>query len=163
MNAIVSIVGSYTDNNAVKDPHVPAYSYLTWDDINELLASGRIEIGNHTYNMHSNTSARRGCSINSGETAEQYAEIFGTDISLLQTEIHRFTGQSAFVFAYPYGMVCQESIPVLRENGIYITLTCWELPNYISHETDCLYNLGRYNRSGKYSTEEFMEKVLEQK
>ena len=160
MNAIVSIVGSFVDNNAAADPHIPEYSYLTWDDVNELLSSGRVEIGNHTYNMHSVKGGRKGCSMNSGESCEEYADILTKDISLLQAEIHENTGTVPCVFAYPYGYISKESIPVLKENGFLITLTCYERPNYIIRDPECLYVIDRYNRSGLYSTEEFMEKLL---
>jgi len=160
MTAIISIVGSYVDINAEKDPHVPEYSYLNWDDVNLLIKSNRIEIGNHTYDMHSNTSARKGCSINSGESNEIYSSLLNEDVSLLQSEIHQNTGTTPFVFAYPFGFLSEESIPILRENGLIITLTCREIPNYITHDPECLYGLGRYNRSGLYSTEEFMQKLL---
>ena len=163
MNAVISVVGSFVDNNAAADPHVPEYSYLTWNDINELLDSGRIEIGNHTYNMHSGGSGgRKGCSINAGESCEEYADVLTKDISLLQSEIHENTGTTPIVFAYPYGYISKESIPVLKENGFMITLTCYERPNYIVRNPDCLYNLDRYNRSGNYSTEEFMAKALKE-
>ena len=33
MCAVVSVVGRYTDEIAPADPQVPAYSYLTWDDV----------------------------------------------------------------------------------------------------------------------------------
>lgn len=161
MNAIVSIVGSYTDNNADKDPHVPEYSYLTWSDVNELIASGRIEIGNHTYDMHSYQNYRKGCCISEGEDLEHYYDVFNKDISYLQSEIYENIGILPTVFAYPYGAVCKESIPILKENGFMITLTCREKPNYLSRKSECLYGLGRYNRSGKYSTEEYMSNLLE--
>ena len=51
MTAVVSIVGRYTDDYAAADPHADSYSYLTWDDVSELLSSGRIEIGSHTYDL----------------------------------------------------------------------------------------------------------------
>jgi peptidoglycan/xylan/chitin deacetylase (PgdA/CDA1 family) len=159
MNAVISIVGSYTDNNAVADPHVPEYSYLTWDDINILLESGRIEIGNHTYNMHSN-GERKGCSINLNEECYEYVETLESDISLLQSEMSTYTGTMPFVFAYPYGYISDESISVLHENGFLITLTCYEKINSISRNPVCLYGLGRFNRSGNYTTEEFMQKII---
>lgn len=162
MYAVISVVGSFVDNNAYADPHALQYSYLTWDDINELLDSGRIEIGNHTYNMHSNGSTRKGCSINPGESCEEYNEILKSDITLLQTEIHEHTGTLPFVFAYPYGYISKESMPVIKENGFLITLTCYERPNYIIRDPDCLYGLDRFNRSGNYSTEEFMQKALKE-
>jgi peptidoglycan/xylan/chitin deacetylase (PgdA/CDA1 family) len=159
MTAIVSIVGKYTSQVAAADPHVPAYSYLTWEDVRGLIASGRIEIGNHTYDMHSIKGARRGCAKIPGETAEEYSAALMRDVGLLQTEIHLNTGSTPIAFAYPFGSVCQESGAVLRECGIKMTLTCYERPNYITRDPGCLYGIFRYNRSGLYSTEEFMEKL----
>ncbi len=160
MNAIVSIVGSYVENNAAADPHVPEYSYLTWEDVNLLLGSGRVEIGNHTYNMHSGSGSRKGCSKNYDESVESYAEIFNADVSMLQSEIHLNTGTTPIAFAYPFGYISRESLPLLRENGFLMTFTCYEKANYINRNPDCLFGLNRYNRSGVYSTEEFMRRVL---
>ncbi len=162
MHAIVSVVGKYTDECAAADPHVSRYSYLTWEDISALAASGRMEIGNHTYDMHSLNGERRGCMKLSGETNEEYAEKLRQDIGLLQTEIHQHTGITPIAFAYPFGSLSRESIPVLRECGIMITLTCFERPNYITRDPDCLFGIFRYNRSGLYSTEEYMAKLMEQ-
>lgn len=160
MYAIVSVVGAFAENKAAADPHNDKYSYLTWEDINDIIASGRVEIGNHTYNMHSVSGGRKGCAIMDGESCETYSQLLSEDISLLQTELHDHSGIVPFVFAYPYGSLCKESIPVLKENGFLITMTCFERPNYITRNADCLYNIDRYNRSGLYSTEEFMEKLL---
>lgn len=159
MSAVVSVVGMYTNNNATADPHISCYSYLTWEDISELLSSGRIEIGNHTYNMHSIKGDRRGCAKLPCETNEEYAEKFTADIGSLQTELHLNTGVSPIVFAYPFGSICRESIPLLRDCGIKATLTCYESSNYITRDPDCLFGISRYNRSGSYSTEEFMQKL----
>lgn len=162
MTAIVSVVGTYIENDAVRDPHVPEYSYLTWEDINKMLESGRFEIGNHTFNMHKSRGERTGCHINKGENPEEYCRILNEDISRLQTLIKENTDTVPIVFAYPFGYTCRESIPVLRENGFIITLNCYEKPNYITRNPDCLYGINRYNRSGLYSTEEFMSKLLKE-
>lgn len=162
MTAVVSVVGSYTDNNAAADPHNQRYSYLTWDDIKELQQSGRIEIGNHTYNMHSLKGERIGCGMADGESEADYRKKLNDDISQLQNELTENIGCTPVVFTYPFGKVSRESLPVIRENGFLMTLTCRELPNYITHDTDCLYGIGRYNRSGLYSTEEYMSKLLTQ-
>lgn len=159
MCAVVSVVGTYTDNDAPRDPHVPAYSYLTWEDICRLLASGRVEIGNHTYAMHSCTGGRRGCSKLPDETEEQYRQALGSDIMLLQQEMAAHTGTVPFVFAYPFGAVSPGSTPLLKDSGFLLTLTCRELPNHITRDPSCLYGIGRFNRSGLYSTDEFMNKI----
>lgn len=162
MHAIVSVVGTYADNQAAADPHNPVFSYLTWEDIRALADSGRVEIGNHTYDMHTMNGGRRGCARIDGESAADYAAALTADVSLLQNKLHEHAGIVPFVFAYPYGMVSRESIPVLREQGILVTLTCYEEPNYITRDPKCLYGLGRYNRSGFYSTEEYMQMIFSQ-
>ncbi len=160
MTAVVSVVGSYVDNNAVKDPHNPKYSYLTWADIDELVSSGRIEIGNHTYDMHSLYDGRTGCSRNKNETEEEYRTALSEDIQRLQGEFRENIGFYPVVFTYPFGSVSRESLPVIRDSGFLMTLTCREQMNYITREPNCLYGIGRYNRSGLYSTEEYMARLF---
>lgn len=160
MKATISVVGYFSEAIAPKDPRVPEYSYLTWEDISVLLKSGRIEIGNHTYNMHS-LSERKGCSKLSYETDEEYCNLLMDDIGLLQTLVKMNTGITPVVFAYPFGAISDESIPVLKELGFEAALNCLEKPNYISHDESCLFNLNRYNRPSGISTEEFMRRVME--
>ncbi len=161
MTAVVSVVGSYIDNDAIKDPHNPKYSYLTWEDIDKLVESDRIEIGNHTYNMHSLYDGRIGCSRNNDESEEEYRKALLADIQRLQGEIRENIGFYPVVFTYPFGSVSRESLPVIRDSGFLMTLTCREQENYITRDPQCLYGIGRYNRSGLYSTEEYMAKIME--
>lgn len=162
MHAIVSVVGQYTESLAPNDPHTSAYSYLTWEDISKLADSGRVEIGNHTYNMHCGNGIRKGCSMAAGETEDEYHTTLFNDLSLLQQELHRCTGITPVVFAYPFGYISRESLPVIRECGFLITLTCYERMNYITRNPDCLLGLSRYNRSGLYSTEEYMNRLTKE-
>ena len=159
MCAVMAIVGKYTDDLAPADPHIPSYSYLTWNDVKELYDSGRIEIASHTYDMHSLKGRRKGCMIAAGESDDDYREALSADISLLQKAVYSRIGVSPKVFAYPFGGISRQSIPVLRSCGIRMTLTCYEKPNMITHDPDCLYGICRYNRSGLYSTEQFMKKL----
>ena len=162
MKAVVSIVGRYTDDYAAADPHSDKYSYLTWEDISALAASPMIEIGSHTYDMHSRTNGRNGCAKLDTETNEEYAALLRSDIGLLRTELHLNCGIVPAVFAYPFGDLCKESLPVLRDSGILMTLTCREGMNYITREPDCLYGIFRYNRSGMYSTDEYMDMITKE-
>jgi peptidoglycan/xylan/chitin deacetylase (PgdA/CDA1 family) len=161
MTAVVSVVGSYIDNDAIKDPHNPKYSYLTWEDIEKLVESDRIEIGNHTYNMHSLYDGRIGCSRNNDESEEEYRKAISEDFQRLQGEIRENIGFYPVVFTYPFGSVSRESLPVIRDSGFLMTLTCREQENDITRDPQCLYGIGRYNRSGLYSTEEYMAKLME--
>lgn len=159
MCAVVSAVGIYTDETAPDDPHNDNYSYLTWEDMNALLESGRVEIGNHTYDLHS-MGDRAGCSIRYGEDPEAYAAMLREDLARLQSRMQEQTGTAPIAFAYPYGYICRESVPVLKELGIRCTFTCYERPNYITRDPECLFGLDRYNRSGEVGTEGFFREVL---
>ncbi len=162
MCAVVSVVGTYTDVNAADDPHSDVYSYLTWEDINALLDSGRLEIGSHTYDLHS-MEQRAGCSIMMGEDEETYTALLRADLQQLQSRMQEETGTLPIAFAYPYGYICKESIPVLKELGFLCSFTCYERPNYITRNPDCLFGLDRYNRSGTVTTKAFWEEILQSK
>jgi peptidoglycan/xylan/chitin deacetylase (PgdA/CDA1 family) len=153
--AVVSFVGEFTDVTATNDPHIPEYSYCTWEDINEMLDTGTIELGNHTYAMHSNT-VRNGCAKLSYESLEDYTYTLTSDVSKLQSEFTTNTGVTPIVFTYPYGSTSRESVSILKSLGFKATFNCYEQPNYITKDLDCLFGLNRYNRSSSYSTEEYM-------
>lgn len=159
MKATISIVGYFSEVTAENDPHIPEYSYLTWEDISELVSSGYVEIANHTYNMHFNKE-RRGCMKQSYESYDEYADELIEDIGLCQTILSLNCAIAPVVFTYPYGCISQESIPVLKSLGFSAAFSCYERPNYITHDPDCLFTLDRYNRSGNISTDEFMKKLL---
>lgn len=159
MYAVVSVVGIFTDIYAPDAPHNDVYSYLTWDDLYQMQMSGRIDLGNHTYDMHEN-GQRRGCAKQEWESEETYHAAFTEDLSLLQTRFQEELHMQPLVFAYPYGFVCEESKPVLEELGFRITLTCLEKPNFITKDPSCLYGMNRYNRPGNCSTETYMARVL---
>lgn len=159
MCAVVSVVGIFTDIYAPDSPHVDAYSYLTWDDLRIMADSGRIEFGNHTYDLHTNTE-RSGCARKNWESEEIYHEILSQDLLHLQSRFQEELHQQPIVFAYPYGFLCDESKPVLLDTGFQVTLTCLERPNFITRDPACLYGLNRYNRTGGCSTEVYMTKAL---
>lgn len=159
MKAVISVVGTFTENEAAHDPEIPAYSYLTWENISELYSSGLVEIGNHTYNLH-RSSPRKGCSRLPGETEENYHSAIYEDIGSLQSLLAENCSITPVTFAYPYGSLTKESIPVLRSLGFQCSLNCFERPNYIVRDPDCLFSLNRYNRSSRNTTEAFMKKAL---
>lgn len=161
MKATISIVGYYSEVTAQADPHIPEYSYLTWEDISELVQSGYIEIANHTYNLHSD-KGRKGCSKLSYETEDEYADTIIEDIGLCQTLLSMNCSITPAVFTYPYGSISKESIPVLRSMGFSAAYSCYERPNYITRDPQCLFTLDRYNRSGRFTTEEYMTKLLKE-
>lgn len=160
MKANISVVGYYSYlNSEVKDRN-NVFAYLTWDDILDLLRSKRIEIGNHSYNMHSKTSRRAGSTKNSNESEDEYYSLFLRDTLNLQDVLQQKCGYTPQFYTYPFGLYCEQSEKYLKQIGFKATLTCEEKNNYITKEPSCLYLLGRYNRRNNMSTEVFMEDVL---
>ncbi len=158
MCAVISIVGIFTDVYAPDAPHNDMFSYLTWDDLQDVLNSGRISLGSHTYDMHSNTE-RPGCAKLSYETEEAYHEILTADMMLLQSRFQQELLYQPVVFTYPYGFICDESVPVIRECGFLITMNCLEKTNIITKDPACLYGLNRFNRFGNCETSAFMQRL----
>ena len=160
MKANISVVGDYTEKYSIVKDDNPAYSYLSWDDINQLSRSKRVEIGNHSYDMHENNSKRAGSTKNKNESYEDYLNVFISDTEHLQMELYENCKIKPYFYTYPYGFHCEESEVILKNLGFKATLICAEKMNYITKSPDCLYLMNRYNRPSGISTEEFMNKAL---
>lgn len=159
IKANINVVGSFVQLSSDANEHNPAYSNLTWDDIRELNDNGRIEIGNHSYDLHS-MNGRKGCMKLAGETDEEYKKVLYDDVGLLQDLLEVNSDVRPIVFAYPYGKISDESIDIFKEMGFRALLTCYEKPNYITQKPGDIILLNRYNRPSGMSTEQFMQKLL---
>lgn len=159
MKATVSVVGCYTEKSIAENDPNPNYAYLTWQDIEALQNSGRVEIGNHTFQLHE-LSDRRGAEKKCGESTACYQALLREDLTRLQTSLTQQCGTTPQVFAYPYGFASPESLDVLKELGFTAALTCKEKINHLTaDDPEQLYDLGRYNRPSGVSTGEFMRRV----
>ncbi len=159
MNAVISVVGEYVDKFSKNQDTSPNYAHLTWNDLIALVESGRVEIQNHSYNMHS-LSERRGSMKKTTETISQYREIFIEDTMRNQDALLENCGIEPNTYTYPYGHITKESVEFLKELGFDAALTCYEYINYIDDNEDNLMKLGRFNRASGISTETFMSRIL---
>lgn len=158
MKATISVVGAYSQRfSEALDPN-PNYAYLSWEDIKTMYASGRVEIGNHSYDLHSRYD-QLGVLQHKGESKESYRRRIAEDISKLQTALEEETGIVPQVFTYPFGQVSEDALPVLKALGFRAALTCREKLNYITTEPECLFHLNRFNRPGGVPTKRFMQKI----
>jgi peptidoglycan/xylan/chitin deacetylase (PgdA/CDA1 family) len=145
LKAVVSIVGEFTDRfSEIKDDRV-SYAHVNWDDVNELISSGYIEIQNHSYNMHK-ISKRKGIIKLRKESLEDYRKALNNDILHMQDLMENKTGYKPVAFTYPFGSVCKDAEPILRDMGFLALLTCNEGVNLLSGDKEELYSLKRYNR-----------------
>ncbi len=161
MKAVISIIGRYTDEYSESGIVHPNYTHITWEQINEMVKSGNVEIQNHTYNMHTYDSGRRGSLQKGGESVEAYGVALDSDIGYLQKRIEEMTGIKPNTFTYPFGFYNKNSEEFLKNFGFEATLICEERINHISikeRNPEELYRLGRFLRDPNYSSTDFFKK-----
>ncbi len=154
VNVIGSLIELYTENGETDD----RYAYLNEDDIKALSENPLVELGCHTYNLHS-LSNRRGMGQMQGEKDVLYQKVITEDIQLFKSYFKNITGQETNILAYPYGIKSNKLEEIVNDFGFSVTLTCRESVNELSHGSSLL-NLGRFNRPYKESTENFFNRIL---
>jgi len=161
MKAVVSIVGSFTQRAEDLMDQNPSYAHLIWADVKALADSGYVEIGSHSYGLHSVDNGREGVKRKAWETAADHETVLTGDIEMQRKALLDHCGLTVTTFAYPFGDWDKESEAVLRKAGFTVTLTCRERMNYIDRDPSSLFHLGRFNRPSGVSTETFMQRVLQ--
>ena len=160
-HAVISVVGEYTDIYTASGEDGSPHSCMSWEDLSQAAASPRLELANHSYYFH-HLTPRKGSAIMKNETLEHWKAAFCADVQALQQAMQENCGFSPICYAYPFGQLTDGADDLLQEMGFRITLTCNEEKSLLtSGQSNCLFSLGRYNRDGRISTEEFMAKLLE--
>ena len=133
------------------------YSYLTFQQMAELVDTGLVEIGNHTHDLH-HSKPRHGIKKLKKETFDQYQNAIQTDIQKANELIHSAGIPTPTAFAYPFGAFSKESKSVLQQMGFRTLLTCIKGINKIDKQNpNTLLELKRLNRDGKYTTDKLMQ------
>jgi peptidoglycan/xylan/chitin deacetylase (PgdA/CDA1 family) len=96
---------------------------LAWDEYRYLLQSGRVDIGCHSYGLHS--AANKGVLGVSGETFRQ-------DLRTFREVLRRETGKSTDILAWPYGLYDTKRVSIAREEGFRYLLTSREASFLVS-------------------------------
>ena len=155
---VISPVGYYTNVLSKSDADHANYSYLTWDEINEMMASGLVEFQNHTYNLHAD-HGRLGVQKLQSETSLKYESLLRADLGRMQMEMTVHTGRAPTAFVYPFGIISKESVPVIKSLGFRASMTCESRVNTITADPECLFGLGRYLRPSGTSSEAFFSRI----
>lgn len=160
IKANINIIGKIVDEeSSSKEKSNPNFSYLNWEQIRQLQNSGLVEIGHHSYDMHS-YSPRYGISQLWNESESEYKTNLEKDTEKLQLKLKENSLSFTDVFAYPFGEYNNLSTQILKNMDFKMLLTCTEKTNIIKRNNpSCLLNLGRFNRRGDYSTQEILEKI----
>lgn len=156
--AVISIVGEYTQRFSDSPDENPSYAYMSWKNVREVIDSGRVEIQNHSYNMHS-LGRRKGTHKIKGESSEHYRGEFVSDVERMQKACGENLGYVPNVFTYPFGSISLESCDYLKEIGFSATLSCGEGMNYITDDPECLFLLKRCIRTDTRSVEQILNEM----
>lgn len=103
----------------------PITPHFTWEQGKEMLESGVIELGSHTFDMHSPAGISYGyenpCGFGlepmEGESQEDYYERIYNDIESSKILMEENLGEKVETFAYPYGIYNDTVIQVLKDLG----------------------------------------------
>lgn len=164
MKAVISIIGIESDRFTENKDENENYSHLTWDKINEMMASGVIEFQNHSYNMHKPGNPRKGASKCVGESCEDYRYAFTEDAHHLQERFEEMTGYVPTTYTYPFGSVSAESYCPIVEEGFIATLDARSGIAKLEVSKDrSLYRIPRYNRPNGTSAQSIIQKATAKK
>ncbi|GMB10853.1 MAG: polysaccharide deacetylase family protein [Candidatus Improbicoccus devescovinae] len=134
-----------------------SYCHCTWDDLKIMKDSNLVDIQNHSYDMHTNTS-RHGCKILKCESKENYRKILTKDLLKFQEIMYNHLNITPSTFVYPFGALCPECDEILLELGFKATLSCYGRINHISKDPKCLYRLCRILRPPNIKPDVFFKK-----
>lgn len=158
--AAINVIGAFSAFSSDSgDCDNPNYSHLTWENMRTLLKSGRIELGNHTYNMHK-YSPRFGISPLDKESDKEYENALCLDFSRLHEKVLQECGYSMKCFAFPFGKYTKIAEQVLKNMGYTLTFTCNEGVSKVTFGAplSCFY-IRRINMDGRKTSLSLLHKA----
>ncbi|MCI8385990.1 MAG: polysaccharide deacetylase family protein [Acutalibacter sp.] len=155
---LLSPIGRYADSYTETGETNAYYTHATWEQLREMVDSGLVELGNHSYNLH-NAKNAPGVKRKRGESDEAYRARITADLTKAQEAFQRELGEAPRVFVYPFGAMGDGVGEIVRELGFEVTFTCREKVSRITRDKESLYGLGRYLRPSGISSGEFFKKI----
>ena len=161
MKIELSVIGANTDLwTEHADEHDERYGHLTWPQISEMVASGRVELANHTQNLHKNNNGRNGCCRKNSEELPAYELLLTEDVEVLQARMEDICGIRPECFTYPFGSKCPDAEDILKKLGFKATLSSTAGINRLRvGDPDCLYCMKRSNRTPNTTVKAILEKL----
>ncbi|MEK4128682.1 polysaccharide deacetylase family protein [Solibacillus sp. FSL W8-0474] len=136
-----------------------------WRQLKEMSASGYIEIGNHTHDLHwrgnGNTKGFEAMITNMTKQGKKISNttrenIIVNDLTLAHKLITKNIGKEPKTFAYPYGSFDEVSERAVREAGYEISFSIIEDMNYPGENSE---RIKRYGTNSYVSAESVLKKV----
>ncbi len=128
MCATIFVIGYSFGRDTYKDTGVAIIPHFGEAEATEMVRSGVIDLGSHTYDMHASEAiegeeARVTVAALAGESESDYVAALEDDIKRSKALIESVTGESVTALAYPRGYYNPTAQSVFCDAGIRITLT----------------------------------------
>ena len=155
MRATSFAIGVSVGKDTYKDTDTPITPHFGMDAIAEMEAGGLVSVQSHGYDVHEvegldPAPVRPGALQRAGESETDYVNFLTADAQRMQTLLPSGAG----CFAYPYGSCDLRSEVILREAGVWCTLTTQEKTNVLVRALpQSLRQLGRFNVPGDMTGE----------
>ena len=157
--ATIFAIGVSLGKETYKDTGTPITPHFGMDELREMEASGLVSVQSHGYDVHEvegldPAPVRPGALQREGETEDEYVAFLTADAETMQALLPGGAG----AFAYPYGRCDIRSEVVLREAGVWCTVTTQEKTNTLVRGLpQSLRQLGRFNVPGDMTGAELVE------
>ena len=129
MKAAIFPIGVHVGRTEYKDTLSSITPHFSYAQGAEMVRSGTVELGSHTYDMHRYAplepegQARDGVLPLPGEGRLRYCQRLESDFRLSARMLERYAGASPIALAYPQGLHTPESEGARKQAGYLISLT----------------------------------------
>ena len=150
--AVVSVIG-----DAAAGAQGRSGEHLTWSQLAALEETGLVELQSHSASLH--TYARPGVKRLPGESEQDHAALLAADVERMQAMADEAGAALLPAFAYPYGALDANAEKALKAAGMQATMTSEEHSNTLTRSPECLFGLGRFERTGFMTTAQLLAKL----
>ena len=172
--AVLAPVGAWLDAPADQTVDfgglaAPRERFVTWEQVAEMSASGLVEVGAHTHDLHRGVLANPQGNVQPAAAARTYDAATATyegddafaarlesDVAAITARIHQVTGRAPRVWVWPYGSASGTALEVIKRHGYQVAAT---LDEGLGH-TDHLFNTPRLLVMGDPSVDQFAAAVV---
>lgn len=162
MKAVISIIGWSVGLDYDANRQRAINPHFTWEQASEMIASGLVEIQNHSFNMHdvlTDTDARQGVLQMPDEEPFDYINNFMNDFSEMNSMVLENLGVNLTIFTYPYGFYNAHTEGMIEQMHYKGTVTVDEGINLISRDPSSLFKLKRINAASWMTIDEIIFKL----
>ncbi len=163
LKATIFIIGVSFGKDTYKDTENAITPHFGTAEAWEMLTSGRIEFGSHTYDLHqwppfeTEEPVRENLKLLPGDTEEDYLRLLIDDIAKFSAMYAEDVGGRTVLFSYPYGEVTTEAAVALNEAGYQVTVTTAPGVNtLVQGLPQSLLGLRRFTVSGEMTSEDVL-------